>query len=187
MGPITAAGGAPEGHAQGRSGHADALRAGAGGAHYQEMRSPLLCLLVLAVGLSGCSVPRWPVDGTLSSPFGLRRDGLDFSVHRGVDIAVPAGTEVRAMAPGRVAFAGTMAGYGRVVVVDHRGGVRTVYAHLSEVLVEKGQELPGRPVIGRSGSTGRATGPHLHFEVQRRGGALDPVPLLGAPPAPRNP
>ncbi len=89
------------------------------------------------------------------------------------------------MAPGLVAFAGTMSGYGRVVVVDHGGGVRTVYAHLSEVRVEKGQELRGRPVIGLSGSSGRTTGAHLHFEVQRRGGALDPVPLLGAPPRPR--
>ncbi len=150
------------------------------------MRRPLLCLLAL-VTLSGCSVPRWPVDGHLSSPFGLRRDGLSFAVHRGVDISVPAGTEVRVMGPGQVSFAGTMSGYGKVIVVDHGRGIRTVYAHLSEIRVRKGQDLRGRPVIGLSGSSGRATGPHLHFEVQHRGSAHDPVPLLGAPPRPRGP
>jgi murein DD-endopeptidase MepM/ murein hydrolase activator NlpD len=150
------------------------------------MRRPLLCLLAL-VTLSGCSVPRWPVDGRLSSPFGLRRDGLSFAVHRGVDIVVPTGTEVRAMGPGQVSFAGTMSGYGKVIVVDHAGGIRTVYAHLSEIRVQKGQDLRGRPVIGLSGSSGRTTGPHLHFEVQHNGSARDPVPLLGGPPRPRGP
>lgn len=144
----------------------------------------MLCLSVLVL-LTGCSVPRWPLDGQLTSPFGLRRDGLRLDLHHGVDIAVPTGTEVRAMASGRVVLAGTMSGYGKVIVIDHGSGVRTLYAHLSEVHVEKGQELRGRPVIGLSGSSGRATGPHLHFEVQRRGSAEDPVPLLGRPPRPR--
>lgn len=150
------------------------------------MRRPFVCLLALAI-FSGCSVPRWPVDGRLTSPFGLRRNGLSFAVHRGVDISVPAGTEIRAMGPGHVAFAGTMSGYGKVIVVDHDGGIRTLYAHLSEVRVQAGQELKGRAVIGLSGSSGRSTGPHLHFEVQLRGSAHDPVPLLGAPPRPRSP
>lgn len=150
------------------------------------MRRPILCLLAI-VTISGCSVPRWPVDGRLSSPFGLRRDGFSFAVHKGVDIAVPTGTEVRAMGPGMVVFAGTMSGYGKVIMVDHSGGIRTVYAHLSEIRVQRGQALRGRPVIGLSGSTGRTTGPHLHFEVQHNGSAHDPVPLLGAPPRPRGP
>lgn len=89
------------------------------------------------------------------------------------------------MGPGKVFFAGTLSGYGKVIMLDHRGGIRTVYAHLSEIRVRKGQDLKGRPVIGLSGSTGRTTGPHLHFEVQRNGSAHDPVPLLGAPPRPR--
>lgn len=148
------------------------------------MRRPLLCLAALVL-LTGCSVPRWPVNGNVTSPFGLRRDGLTFDVHRGIDIAVPAGTVVRAMAPGRVAFAGTMGGYGRVVMVDHGGGVRTVYAHLSEVRVTRGEELRGRAAIGLSGASGRTSGPHLHFEIQRRGTAEDPVPLLGGFPARR--
>lgn len=148
------------------------------------MRRSLLCLVGLLL-VSGCSVPRWPVDGDLTSPFGIRRDGLTFRVHRGVDIAVPTGTPIRAMAPGRVVFAGAMGGYGRVIIIDHRRGVRTVYAHLSEVRVSTGDELRGRPVIGLSGSTGRSSGPHLHFEVQRRGDAEDPIPLLGRAPRPR--
>lgn len=147
------------------------------------MRHAILCLTAL-LALTGCSVPRWPVDGTLTSPFGLRRDGLSLGIHRGVDISVPTGTPVRAMAPGRVAFAGTMRGYGKVITVDHAGGVRTVYAHLSDIHVTAGQQLAGRPVIGLSGATGYATGPHLHFEIQRRG-PEDPVPLMGGPPRKR--
>lgn len=145
------------------------------------MRRPLLCLAALVL-LTGCSIPRWPVNGSVTSPFGVRRSGLSFDVHRGVDIGVPSGTPVRVMAPGRVSFAGTMRGYGRVVVVDHGRGLRTLYAHLSEIQVHDGQELRGRPVIGHSGSSGRASGPHLHFEVQRGGTAEDPVPLLGGFP-----
>lgn len=138
-----------------------------------------LAALGLLVLLSGCSVPRWPVEGALTSPFGVRRSGFDLGVHRGVDIAVPEGTPIRAMSGGRVEYAGTMRGYGRVVIIDHGGRVRTVYAHLSEIRVQPGQELRGRPVIGLSGSSGRATGPHLHFEIIRGRSAEDPVPLLG--------
>jgi murein DD-endopeptidase MepM/ murein hydrolase activator NlpD len=142
-------------------------------------RRHLLALLCLA----GCSVPHWPVDGPVTSPFGLRREGLvSFDIHRGVDIAVPAGTPVRAMAPGVVAFAGTMNGYGRVVILDHGQGVRTLYGHLSEVRVSAGENVAGRPVIALSGSSGNTTGEHLHFEIVRRGRAEDPVPLLGGFP-----
>lgn len=145
----------------------------------RPLRAVPLALLLLAA----CSVPHWPVQGTLTSPFGLRRDGLlDFAIHRGVDIAVPAGTPVRAMAPGVVEFAGTMSGYGSVVIVDHGRGVRTIYAHLSEIQVAAGDEVAGRPVIGLSGSSGRATGEHLHFEIVRGSRAEDPVPLLGGFP-----
>lgn len=147
-----------------------------------------LTLFVALLLLAGCSVPRWPVSGTMTSPFGLRRAGvLDFDIHRGVDIAVPEGTEVRAMAPGLVEFAGSMNGYGRVVVIDHGQGVRTLYGHLSEARVRTGDPVHGRPVIGLSGSTGRTTGAHLHFEILRAGRAEDPVPLLGGLPRPAAP
>lgn len=146
------------------------------------MRRSLLGL-ALALFVTGCSLPRWPVEGRVTSPFGLRQDGFRLDLHRGIDIAVPLGTPVRAMAPGRVAFAGTMSGYGFVVMIDH-GDVRTVYAHLSELRVEEGRELVSREVIGLSGSSGRSSAPHLHFEIQRRGRAEDPVPLLGGFPRP---
>lgn len=149
------------------------------------MRRPLLCLAAILL-VSGCTIPRWPVDGTLTSPYGIRRSGPGLALHRGVDISVPTGTPVRAMAPGRVAFAGTMRGYGKVIIIDHGRGLRTVYAHLSDLHVATGDEVGGRPVIGLSGSTGRSSGPHLHFEVQRRGGAEDPVPLLGGTPPRRD-
>jgi murein DD-endopeptidase MepM/ murein hydrolase activator NlpD len=140
-------------------------------------------LLVFLLILAGCSVPRWPVEGRMTSAFGLRRQGLlDFAIHRGVDISVPTGTPVRAMAPGVVEFAGRMSGYGQVVIVDHGQGVRTVYGHLSEIRVRTGDEIPARPIIGLSGASGRVTGEHLHFEVLRRGRAEDPVPLLGGVP-----
>ncbi len=145
----------------------------------------LLPILACAALLAGCSVPRWPVDGTLTSPYGLRHGGgLDFGIHRGVDISVPLGTPVRSMAPGTVEFAGTMRGYGRVVIVDHGGGVRSVYAHLSELRVTADQELRGRPVIGLAGSSGASSAPHVHFEIIRNGNHEDPVPLLGTFPRP---
>ena len=152
---------------------------------FDSMRRCLATLVLLLLA-TGCSVPRWPVDGTLTSPFGLRPDGLGFTIHRGVDISLPTGTAVHAMAPGTVVFAGTMGGYGHVVILDHGRQVRSLYAHLSEIRVQRGQEIPGRMVIALSGSSGDTTGPHLHFEVLRGGHAEDPVPLLGGfPPGTR--
>lgn len=146
------------------------------------MRRLLLACLVL---LAGCAVPRWPVDGTLISPYGIRREGVGVDIHEGVDIRVPTGTPVRAMAPGTVTFAGTMRGYGYVVMIDHGGGVTTVYAHLAEVRARDGQQIRDHDVIGLSGSSGNASTPHLHFEILRGGTSEDPVPLLGSFPAPR--
>jgi murein DD-endopeptidase MepM/ murein hydrolase activator NlpD len=142
-------------------------------------RLTLLAFLALS---AGCSIPHWPVAAPMTSPYGLRFRGLRPEIHRGVDLSVPAGTEVRSMASGRVRFAGTQRGYGNVVWVDHGGRVLTVYAHLSSVLVRTGQVLAGRDVIGLSGASGDATGPHLHFEVWRWGREVDPVPLLGGFP-----
>ena len=137
---------------------------------------------LLTLALAGCAIPRWPVSGPVTSPFGVRFRGILPEVHRGVDIDVPTGTEVRAMAPGRVLFAGTMTGYGNVVWIEHGGDVLTLYAHLSEIWVRAGDGVEGRTVIGRSGATGDATGPHLHFELWRWGRERDPVPLLGGRP-----
>lgn len=138
--------------------------------------------MLLVLALTGCVLPYWPVHGPVTSPFGLRFRGLRPEVHRGVDVFVAVGTPVHAMAPGRVSFAGVMRGFGRVVILDHGRGLRSLYAHLSEIQVQTGDEVDGHTVIGLSGNSGDATGPHLHFEVWRYGQPVDPVPLLGGFP-----
>lgn len=138
--------------------------------------------LLTALAISSCAVPRWPVDAPMTSAFGLRVRGLLPSVHRGVDLAVPTGTEVRAMTGGRVHFAGTMSGYGTVVWIDHGGEVVTIYAHLSALRVRQDDAVGAGQVIGLSGATGDVTAPHLHFEIRRWGRQVDPVPLLGGFP-----
>jgi murein DD-endopeptidase MepM/ murein hydrolase activator NlpD len=124
-----------------------------------------------------------PVIGGKSSGFGSRKDPIegDTRFHAGVDIAAKTGTQVYAAGPGKVTFAGVAGGYGNLVMVDHGGGLQTRYAHLSEIDVKVGEVVqPGAPV-GKVGSTGRSTGPHLHFEVRRDGVAVSPeeeVPAL---------
>lgn len=143
-------------------------------------RSHLVVVLALVVG--GCALPRWPVEGPVTSGFGVRWRGWLPEIHRGVDIGVPVGTPVRAMAPGTVRFAGTMAGYGTVVWIDHGGEVLSVYAHLSELRVRTGEGVTSRQVVALSGASGNVSAPHLHFEVWRWGREEDPVPLLGGEP-----
>ncbi len=140
--------------------------------------------LALIVGVTACGLPRWPVEGPLVVPFGIRWSGIVPDVHRGVDIRVETGTNVRAISSANVRFSGTMGEFGLVVWLDHGGDVLTVYAHLSELLVQEGQAVSGGEVIGLSGSTGNATGPHLHFEVWRGGRQVDPVAMLGGRPGP---
>jgi murein DD-endopeptidase MepM/ murein hydrolase activator NlpD len=118
----------------------------------------------------------------MTSDFGLRFRGMMPDIHRGVDLRVPTGTEVHAMAQGSVRFAGTMSGFGNVVWLDHGGSILTVYAHLSTIRVRAGQRVRRGEVLGLSGQTGDATAPHLHFEVWRGGHEVDPVPLLGGKP-----
>jgi len=134
------------------------------------------------VVLSGCHLPRWPVDARATSGFGLRFLGHRPDIHRGVDLDVPSGTPVEAMAGARVRFAGIMRGFGNVVWLDHGGGTLTVYAHLSAIHVRAGERIRGGTVLGLSGASGDVTAPHLHFEVWRWGREVDPVPLLGGPP-----
>ncbi len=146
-------------------------------------RAVLAIPAIVAVAVtSACSVPRWPVDAPMSSAFGLRLRGILPEIHRGVDIPVPVGTEVRAMADGRVRFAGTMRGFGTVVWIDHGVRVLSIYAHLSELRVQAGARVSAGQTIALSGATGDVTAPHLHFEVWRGGRAVDPVPLLGGRP-----
>jgi murein DD-endopeptidase MepM/ murein hydrolase activator NlpD len=123
----------------------------------------------------GCGRLSWPVHGALSSPFG-RRDG---SAHDGIDVAVAEGTPVRAACDGSVAYAGDkLRGYGRLLIVAHSGGLATVYAHNSLLLVREGDLVARGQEIARSGQTGRASAPHLHFEVRRDNHPEDPLKYL---------
>lgn len=118
----------------------------------------------------------WPVDGRITSRFGPRWGRM----HRGLDVAAPTGTPVRAAAGGRVTFSGTFGNYGRLVVIDHGGGVETRYAHNHRLLVREGEQVKQGQVIARVGSTGNSTGPHLHFEVLIDGVHQDPEVWLPA-------
>lgn len=145
----------------------------------------VLAAAVAAVSLSACGLPRWPVDAPLTSGFGLRFQGLRPDLHRGVDLSVPTGTPVAAMASGYVRFAGVMRGFGNVVWIDHAGGITSVYAHLSEIHVRAGERIGTGYLVGLSGATGDVTAPHLHFEVWRWGRPVDPIPVLGGRPVVR--
>lgn len=117
----------------------------------------------------------WPVKGRPTSGFGPRGN----REHHGLDLAAPPGTPVLAAAEGRVAYSGNgMRGYGKVVVLKHASEVSTVYAHNSALLVRMGETVSQGQTIARVGATGRATGPHLHFEIRRRGVPEDPWPFL---------
>jgi murein DD-endopeptidase MepM/ murein hydrolase activator NlpD len=112
-----------------------------------------------------------PVTGRITSPVGLRHDPIDGLVrdHKGVDIATPAGTPVRPIAPGMVIFSGYRPGYGNTVIVRHDDGMTTLYAHNSTNLKSVGEPVDRSSTIAFSGSTGRTTGPHLHFEAWKEG------------------
>ncbi|HZO59379.1 MAG TPA: peptidoglycan DD-metalloendopeptidase family protein, partial [Solirubrobacterales bacterium] len=116
----------------------------------------------------------WPVNGPVVSPFGQRWGRL----HAGVDIAVPAGTPIRAAASGSVAMAGWMGGYGQYTCVQHGGGVATCYAHQSSIGVGTGASVKQGQVIGSVGCTGHCFGDHLHFEVRINGSPVDPMGYL---------
>ncbi len=117
---------------------------------------------------------RWPLRGDVASPFGPR--GGRF--HEGVDLSAPEGARIGASVSGRVTFAGWNDGFGRLVTIAHGHGVVTMYAHLSRIETRVGERVSAGEVVGRVGHTGRATGPHLHFEVRLRGASVDPLPAL---------
>jgi len=115
-------------------------------------------------------------DAVVTSAYGLRHDPFDghLTRHEGVDLAGAEGAEVRAVRGGVVRRAGERGGYGQAVEIDHGGGVVTLYAHASEILVKEGDQVdPGQPIL-TVGRTGRATGAHLHFEVRVGGRPVDP-------------
>jgi len=133
--------------------------------------------------LSRAAPSIWPLAGWLSSGYGQRKDPFDGSpeFHAGLDIAADRGTPVRATADGTVQTAGFNGNYGNAVLVDHGYGISTRFGHLSRLGVRPGQAVRRGAVIGFVGSTGRATSPHLHYEILLNGRPINPLNLLARP------
>ncbi|MFQ6702880.1 MAG: M23 family metallopeptidase [Alphaproteobacteria bacterium] len=121
-----------------------------------------------------------PVNSRITSNFGTRKDPFTGKPkkHRGIDFAGKIGTELLAVAPGRVVSAGERVGYGTTVEIDHGLGFTTLYAHLSQILVSRGDWVRPGTVIGLAGSSGRSTGPHLHYEIRYKGSPFDPTKFV---------
>ena len=125
----------------------------------------------------------WPVrSGWVSSYYGMRRDPFHGrpAFHQGIDFSASKGTEIRSAAAGMVEFSGRKEGYGLMVQIRHGNGYHTRYGHASKLLVKAGQVVKRGEVIARVGSTGRSTGPHLHFEVLKDGKPANPLKFLSA-------
>ena len=123
----------------------------------------------------------YPFAGRITSTFGHRENpfgGANVETHKGLDIKGPMGAHVKAMAKGKVIFAGVRGGYGNCVILKHGNGFQTLYGHLSKILVSVGNNIKIGQHIGNIGSTGRSTGPHLHYEVRRDGQQVNPEPFL---------
>ena len=124
------------------------------------------------------ALPRiWPVDGRITSGYQWRRDPFTGvrQFHEGIDIAAPYGTEVLVAADGVVTEARRHGGYGNMVLVDHQNGIETLYGHMKRIRVQVGQRVSRSDVVGTVGSSGRSTGPHLHFEIIEGGRSVDPL------------
>jgi murein DD-endopeptidase MepM/ murein hydrolase activator NlpD len=130
----------------------------------------------------GGTPPHWPLKAEISSGFGWRKDPVHGQTrfHDGIDLAAKEGTPVRASLPGRVILSDYQEGYGNLVVLDHGHGFTTLYAHNRDNLVKEGDWVDKGSPLGKVGSTGRSTGPHLHFEVRRHGRHLDPRSFLNS-------
>jgi murein DD-endopeptidase MepM/ murein hydrolase activator NlpD len=151
---------------------------------FERLALSLARMDALEQGLSG--IPQvMPADiRMISSGFGYRRDPINghAAMHAGLDFRGTIGAPIHAAAKGRVTFVGTKSGYGKVVEVSHGNGLMTRYAHLSGFRARPGQDVFPGDVIGAMGSTGRSTGPHLHFEVRIHGRAVNPRPFLESAP-----
>lgn len=121
-----------------------------------------------------------PLSGRMSSGFGNRFHPIDkkMKFHGGIDLAVPTGTRVGAAAEGVVKFAGWRGGYGNLIIIQHADGRETRYGHLSKLMVSEGENVSLGQQIALSGSTGKSTGPHLHFEIRENGQVTDPIKFL---------
>ncbi|WP_166664670.1 M23 family metallopeptidase [Candidatus Thiosymbion oneisti] len=140
--------------------------------------------MIMEKGLGKHAVPSgWPVrSGYITSGFGYRMHPIlkKYHLHSGVDFAGKRGTPILATADGVVIFSGWESGYGRIVKIRHMNGLVTCYAHNQKNLVKKGDLVKKGQTIARLGSSGRSTGPHVHFEVRRYGKAINPMNYVGA-------
>lgn len=147
---------------------------------FERLGLSLARMAVLEQGLDG--IPQFQPASIkyISSGFGYRRDPFTgrSAMHKGLDFRGPMGAPIYAAADGRVSFVGRKSGYGNVVEISHGNGLTTRYAHMSKFSAQVGQEVDAGYVIGAIGSTGRSTGPHLHFEVRINGRAVNPRPFL---------
>jgi len=161
------------------------LPVGANGFEHQLHRISIARMQFNRLTRSLVAIPlRKPIDGELemASPFGVRTDPFTGSpaMHTGLDLHAETGEPVHATADGTVTSAGWSGGYGRMVEINHGNGLATRYGHLSAIDVHVGQTVKIGQVVGRAGTTGRSTGPHLHYETRVRGEAVDPVKFLRA-------
>lgn len=120
----------------------------------------------------------WPVVGVITSDYGWRVMGRRREFHTGIDISAPYGTPVVSSADGRVIYSGWIRGYGKTVIIYHGYGFATLYAHLSDIKVNYSDRVVKGQIIGSVGSTGRAFGPHLHYEVLKYGIRQNPIAYL---------
>lgn len=121
-----------------------------------------------------------PLSGPIISDFGMRKHPIlrRVKMHTGIDITAPAGTPIHAAGAGKVVYSGWKKGYGYCIIIDHGGGLATLYAHCSRLLVGEGEVVPRGYVIAKVGTTGLSTGNHLHFEVRINGDPVDPKPYI---------
>jgi murein DD-endopeptidase MepM/ murein hydrolase activator NlpD len=122
----------------------------------------------------------YPVEGRLTSPFGMRRDPITRRrrMHNGIDLAANLGTEIKAAGTGIVTFSGYSGSFGRVIIISHGYGYKSIYAHNNKNFVKVGERVEKGQVIGELGNTGKSTGPHVHFEIHYKGSKIDPLKVL---------
>ncbi|MEW6243784.1 MAG: LysM peptidoglycan-binding domain-containing M23 family metallopeptidase [Bacillota bacterium] len=144
--------------------------------YLEQGKTLLIPLTSVSVSKNSASSPGliWPLSGPITSPFGIRWGKL----HEGIDIGGVLGQNVVSPRDGVVVFSGWKAGYGITVVIEHEGNVRTVYAHLSRTLVSQGKRVVQGEIIGKVGTTGNSTGPHLHFELHVNNQPVNPLNWL---------